>query len=119
MRYFTKLDVRWGYNNVCICEGDEWKAMFCTNRGLFDPLVMYFGLTNSPHLGIPVGHDMLYELVLFIQHHVANIMTEVTVPAGVASLAASEAGQCGRFLCIGAIHISGVDWGVEPGGMAL
>jgi hypothetical protein len=46
-RYFTKLDVRWGYNNVRICEGNEWKATFCTNRGLFEPLVMYFGLTNS------------------------------------------------------------------------
>jgi hypothetical protein len=45
--YFTKLDIRWGYNNVCIREGDEWKAPFCTNRGLFEPLVMYFGLTNS------------------------------------------------------------------------
>jgi hypothetical protein len=53
----------------------------------------------------------LYELVLFIQRHVANVMTEVTVPAGVASLATSVAGQCGRFLCIGAVHIPGVDWG--------
>ena len=47
-RFFTKLDVRWGYNNVRIKEGDEWKAAFRTNRGLFEPLVMYFGLTNSP-----------------------------------------------------------------------
>ena len=47
-QYFTKLDVRWGYNNVCIKEGDEWKAAFQTNRGLFEPLVMFFGLTNSP-----------------------------------------------------------------------
>ena len=28
---FTKLDVRWGYNNVRIKEGDEWKAAFQTN----------------------------------------------------------------------------------------
>jgi hypothetical protein len=45
--YFTKLDVQWGYNNVRIREGDKWKAAFHTNRGLFEPLVMYFGLTNS------------------------------------------------------------------------
>ena len=27
-RYFTKLDVRWGFNNVCIKPRDEWKAVF-------------------------------------------------------------------------------------------
>jgi len=47
-RYFTKLDVRWGFNNVRIKPGDEWKAAFCTNRGLFEPLIMFFGMTNSP-----------------------------------------------------------------------
>jgi len=46
--YFTKLDVHWGFNNVRIKPGDEWKAAFCTNRGLFEPLVMFFGMTNSP-----------------------------------------------------------------------
>ena len=30
-KYFTKLDVRWGFNNVRIKEGDEWKAAFRTN----------------------------------------------------------------------------------------
>ena len=45
---YTKLDVRWGYNNVCIHEGDEKKAAFKTRYGLFEPTVMYFGLTNSP-----------------------------------------------------------------------
>jgi len=47
-RYFTKLDVHWGFNNVRIKPGDEWKAAFRTNRGLFEPLVMFFGMTNSP-----------------------------------------------------------------------
>jgi len=47
-RYFTKLDVHWGFNNVRIKPRDEWKAAFRTNRGLFEPLVMFFGMTNSP-----------------------------------------------------------------------
>ena len=47
-KYFTQLDVQWGYNNIQLKEGDKWKAAFITNRGLFEPLVMFFGLTNSP-----------------------------------------------------------------------
>ena len=47
-RIFTALDLRWGYHNVRIKEGDEWKAAFTTPMGLFEPLVMLFGLTNSP-----------------------------------------------------------------------
>ena len=45
---FTKLEVWWGYNNICIKEGDEWKASFIIPLGLFEPTVMFFGLTNSP-----------------------------------------------------------------------
>jgi hypothetical protein len=40
--------VQWGYNNACIKEGDEWKAAFLTPEGLFELMVMFFGLTNSP-----------------------------------------------------------------------
>ena len=47
-RYFIKLDVRWGYNNIQIREGDEWKATFKTNRGFFEPTMMLFGMCNSP-----------------------------------------------------------------------
>jgi len=47
-RYFNKLDSIWRYNNIQIKERDEWKATFLTNKGLFEPQVMYFGLCNSP-----------------------------------------------------------------------
>src|SRR5882672_528364 len=45
---YTKFDICWGYNNVCIKEGDKWKAAFLTNEGLLEPTVMFFSLTNSP-----------------------------------------------------------------------
>jgi len=47
-KYYTKFDLRWGYNNVRIKDGDEWKAAFKMNKGLFEPTVMFFGLCNSP-----------------------------------------------------------------------
>jgi hypothetical protein len=47
-KWFTKIDLRWGYNNVHIKEGDECKAAFVCHRGSFEPVVTYFGLCNSP-----------------------------------------------------------------------
>jgi len=46
-KYFNKLDLIWGYNNIRIKEGNKWKAVFLTNKGLFEPQVMYFRLCNS------------------------------------------------------------------------
>jgi hypothetical protein len=45
---FTKLDIQWGYHNVRIKEGNEWKGAFKMNKGLFKPTVMFLGLCNSP-----------------------------------------------------------------------
>ena len=45
---FTKLDLRWGYNNVLITPADRWKAAFRCKYGIYEPVVMFFGLTNSP-----------------------------------------------------------------------
>ena len=45
---FTKFDVEGGFNKVGIREGDQHKAVFKTKYGLFEPMVMYFSLCNSP-----------------------------------------------------------------------
>jgi len=47
-RVFTKMDLRWGFNNVRIKEEDEWKGVFTTHIGFFEPTVMFFGMTNLP-----------------------------------------------------------------------
>ena len=47
-KYFSKMDIQWGYNNICIKEGDKWKATFTTPFSLYEPLVMFFGQCNSP-----------------------------------------------------------------------
>ncbi len=62
-KYFTKLDVRWGYNNIRIKEGDEEKAAFRTNRSLFEPTVMFFGLTNSPAMFQWMMNDIFRDLI--------------------------------------------------------
>ena len=69
-RRFTKLDVRWGYNNVRIRDGDQWKAAFKTNRGLFEPTVMFFGLCNSPAtfqaMMDDIFGDMINECIIIV-----------------------------------------------------
>lgn len=60
---FSKTDIRWGYNNICIKPGNEWKAAFHTNRGLFKPLVMFFGMCNSPATFQTMVNKLFHELI--------------------------------------------------------
>jgi len=62
-KVFTKLDLRWGYNNVRIKEGDELKAVFTTYIGAYEPIVMYFGLTNSPATFQTMMNDLFRDLI--------------------------------------------------------
>ena len=63
-KVFIKIDLHWGYNNVRIKEGDEWKAAFSMLEGSFEPTVMFFGLTNSPATFQAMMNDLLRDLVV-------------------------------------------------------
>jgi len=62
-KYFSKMDVHWGFNNVQIADGDQEKAAFITKRGLFEPTVMFFRLTNSPAMFQMMMNNILCPLV--------------------------------------------------------
>jgi len=62
-KLFMKMDLRWGYNNVRIKEGDEWKVAFTTPEGSFEPMVMFFRLTNSPVTFQAMMNELLRDLI--------------------------------------------------------
>ena len=62
-RVFTKMDLHWGYNNVHIKEGDKWKVAFITHVGSFEPVVMFFGMTNSPATFQAMMNEILRDMI--------------------------------------------------------
>ena len=62
-KVFTKIDLRWGFNNVRIKEGDEWKGAFTTYIGSFEPTVMFFGMTNSPAMFQAIMNEILRDMI--------------------------------------------------------
>jgi len=76
-RVFTKMNLRWEYNNVRIKEGDEWKAAFSMPEGLFESMVMFFGLTNSPAMFQVMINDLLSDLV--VEEKVAVFIDDVMI----------------------------------------
>jgi len=78
-KYFNKLDLIWEYNNIWIKEGDEWKTAFLTNKGLFEPQVMYFGLCNSPGTFQRIMNNIFQELLH--EGVLANYMDDFIITA--------------------------------------
>ena len=76
------MDLRQGYNNMRIKKEDEWKATFMTLEGLFEPMVMFFGLTNSPATFQAMMNELLRDLIntgkvaAFIDDVIVGIETE-------------------------------------------
>jgi len=60
---FTKIDLRWGYNNVYIKEGNKWKIVFITRQGLFEATVIYFGFSNAPVTFQSIMNDISGDLI--------------------------------------------------------
>ena len=62
-KVFTKMDLRWGYNNVRMKEGNKWKVAFTILEESFEPTVMFFILTNLPATFLAMINELLKDLI--------------------------------------------------------
>jgi len=62
-KVFTKMDLRWRFNNVRIKEEDEWKGAFTMHIESFEPTVMFFGMTNLPATFQVMMNEILRDLI--------------------------------------------------------
>jgi len=81
---FTKMDLQWGFNNIRIKKGDEWKRVFMTHVGSFEPTVMFFGMTNSPATFQAMMNKILRDMINEekVAAFVDNVLVETETEEG-------------------------------------